>query len=77
MYKRQIPAWDGKEDPAPPEGLGDINGGGSVNVLDVIMLANRIAGETQPNPETEDINGDGLVNVLDVINLANQISAGE
>lgn len=74
-----IPAWDGKEDPdpEPPEGLGDINGDGSVNVLDVIMLANRIAGGTQANPETEDINGDGLVNVLDVINLANQISAGE
>ena len=34
-----IPAWDGKEDPdpVPPEGLGDINGDGSVNVLDVIM----------------------------------------
>ena len=52
-------------------------GDGSVNVLDVIMLANRIAGGTQADPETEDINGDGLVNVLDVINLANQISTGE
>lgn len=45
----------------------DINGDGSVNILDIIMINNYWI-ETGPNGWIqEDINEDGIVNVLDII----------
>ena len=58
--------------------LGDLNGDGVINVLDVTALANQIAAsDTAGLEEVGDINGDGTVNVLDVTALANQISGIE
>ena len=49
--------------------LGDINGDGNLNVLDVVELINQIlSGE---NTTEGDINGDGGWNVLDIVALAN------
>ena len=43
----------------------DVNGDGTVNVLDLVIVANAI-GKDAP-----DINGDGTVNVLDLVAVAN------
>ena len=48
---------------APP--TADVNGDGTVNILDLVMVANAF-GEAAP-----DLNGDGVVNVLDLVLVAN------
>ena len=54
--------------------LGDTNSDGSLNVLDVVILANLvIAGEYI---QQADVNSDGLNNVLDVVALVNTIVTG-
>jgi hypothetical protein len=52
---------------------GDLNGAGTVNILDAIILSNAFLstpGSTNWNPNA-DINGDGVVNILDAILLSN------
>ncbi len=43
----------------------DVNGDGTINVLDLVVVANAI-GKKAP-----DVNGDGVVNVLDLVIVAN------
>ncbi|MDD9976023.1 MAG: leucine-rich repeat domain-containing protein [Candidatus Poribacteria bacterium] len=43
----------------------DVNGDGTVNVLDLVVVANAF-GKQQPDP-----NGDGVVNILDLVIIAN------
>ena len=43
----------------------DVNGDGTVNILDLVVVANAF-GEAAP-----DLNGDGTVNVLDLVIVAN------
>lgn len=51
--------------------LGDINGDGNLNILDVVELINQIlSGE---NTTEGDINGDGGNNILDVVALVNLV----
>jgi hypothetical protein len=50
----------------------DLNGDGSVNALDLQLLANAILG-LSPTSASYDLNGDGAVNVLDLQFLANVI----
>jgi hypothetical protein len=53
--------------------IGDLNGDGTVNILDAIVLSNSFGLSTgQPgfNPNA-DINGDGTVDILDAIILMN------
>jgi len=52
--------------------LGDLNGDGILNVLDIIIMVNMILG-VEPETALADLNGDGIVNVLDIINLVNLI----
>jgi hypothetical protein len=52
---------------------GDVNGDGTVNILDAIQLANSFLATPSSsnwNPNA-DINGDNVVNILDAIILAN------
>ena len=43
----------------------DVNGDGSVNILDLVAIANAFG------KETPDVNGDGTVNILDLVAVAN------
>ena len=54
--------------------LGDSNGDGVLNILDVVLLVNIIlaAGEA----DCADVNSDGTLNILDVVLLVNIILAG-
>ena len=47
----------------------DINGDGSINVLDLVDLLICFGLSAVPGCEAEDINGDGNVNVLDLVAL--------
>ena len=51
--------------------LGDINGDGFLNVIDIVITANMALADEYD--EIADINEDGLLNVLDVVTLVNII----
>ena len=51
---------------------GDLNGDGTLDVLDIVALVNIILSQEGNNP-LGDMNGDGELNVLDVVILANII----
>lgn len=58
---------------------GDVNGDGTVNILDAIKLAGAfgsVPGDSKWNPNA-DINGDGTVNILDAIKLAGNFGKSE
>ena len=61
-------------EPEVDETTGDINADGSINVLDVVILANAVL--TGENLPTGDITGDGVINVLDIVVLVNNILTG-
>ena len=52
----------------------DVNGDGSVNIVDLVLVAARygetITGSSFPNP---DVNGDGIVDIDDIILIANEL----
>ena len=51
--------------------LGDLDGNGTINILDVILLINMILNS---NPQDSgDINNDGSVDILDIVQLVNII----
>ena len=59
--------------------LGDLNGDGGWNVLDIVALANCVLAGNCPDLEyvcAADMNGDGGYNVLDIVALANCVLAG-
>jgi hypothetical protein len=58
--------------------LGDMNGDGGWNVLDIVALANCVLAsncDDQENGCAGDMNGDGGWNVLDIVGLANCVLA--
>tara|TARA_Y100001970_G_scaffold274087_1_gene373281 strand:- start:598 stop:1413 length:816 start_codon:yes stop_codon:yes gene_type:complete len=51
--------------------LGDINGDGGLNILDIVALIGYVFNDnTNPNA---DLNGDGTVNIVDVVMLVNLV----
>jgi hypothetical protein len=52
--------------------LGDLNGDGTLNILDIVVLANLILSGDNSNP-TGDLNQDGSYNILDIVILVNLI----
>jgi len=61
-----------------PCNLGDLNGDGGYNVLDIVTLANCVLAEncaSLDNGCAGDLNGDGGYNVLDIVTLANCVLA--
>ncbi|MBC8312380.1 MAG: hypothetical protein H8E72_08735 [Candidatus Marinimicrobia bacterium] len=72
-YKLPQDAPDGNY--CPTQGtLGDLNGDGVINILDIISTVNIILG-TQPFNPLGDLNGDGGINILDVVSIVNIILA--
>ena len=55
--------------------LGDVNGDGLVNVMDVTAVINHILGMTPDNfnMQAADVNSDGNINVMDVTGIINKI----
>lgn len=63
--------------PASAATRGDVNGDGSINVLDAILLYNSVAGSeslTEEQAADGDVNGDGTANVLDAIIIYQYVS---
>ena len=52
--------------------VGNINGDGFIDILDVVLLANFILDENNIT-DCADINNDGDVNILDIVQLVNII----
>ena len=54
---------------------GDLNSDDTINILDIIVLANLILGDSITNEELQnaDLNNDNMLNILDIIILANII----
>ena len=51
----------------------DVNGDGSVNVLDLVLISINF-GKTGQNPA--DVNGDGIVNIVDLVKVASAMGEG-
>ena len=51
--------------------VGDVNGDGTINVQDIILVVNMIL--SSDTSSSGDINADGVINVLDVVQLVNLI----
>ena len=61
-------------EPEVDEMIGDINSDGSVNILDVVLLANAVlTGDYLPEGDNND---DGMNNVLDIVAMVNIILDG-
>ena len=69
-YDEGVPAESALGTPGYPQAslVGDVNGDGTVNILDLVSVASRF-GETAA-PEA-DVNGDGTVNTEDLVAVAN------
>ena len=53
---------------------GDVTGDGTLNILDIVQVANYILGTSTPAyPCAADMNADGNGNILDIVQLANAI----
>lgn len=64
-------------DPKPRYAIGDINGDGSINIIDITACVSAASGYTlDPDryPGIADINGDGTVNIVDITTLVSLAS---
>ena len=59
--------WYGASEMLPEPLVGDVNGDGRVNVLDMIRIGMHWGETGSPGWIPEDVNQDGVINVLDMI----------
>ena len=55
--------------------IGDVNGDGVVNILDLVKVAAKFGQSVREAPE--DVNGDGVVNIIDLVTVAAALGTGE
>jgi hypothetical protein len=48
--------------------IGDVNGDGNLDVMDVVLVADMVLGFSEPD-SNGDVNGDALLNVLDIVDM--------
>ena len=67
------PRVEGGEITEPPELTADVNGDGTVNIQDLVLVASSFgkAGQT-----AADVNGDGVVNIADLVLVAGGLNTG-
>lgn len=56
--------------------LGDLDGNGTVELSDVVLLLDKVTANEKVDNDAGDINGDGTVNLNDVVQLLDQVTAG-
>ena len=66
----QATGGDPPPQPAPQLDLADVNGDGTVNILDLVLIASSFG---QTGETAADLNGDGVVNILDLVLAAGAI----
>jgi hypothetical protein len=77
-YHVYLDCGDNCEDDGCSNAAGDVNDDGSVNILDIVALANAVLGGSLADcgAEAGDINGDGQLNILDIVQIASVILGG-
>ena len=56
---------------------GDLDGNGSLNILDIIQLVSMVLGNSDPDLIIGDMNGDGGLNILDIVVLVDAVLTDE
>jgi hypothetical protein len=77
-YHVYLDCGDNCDDEGCTNAAGDVNEDGTVNILDIVSLANYILGGSLSDcgMEGADMNGDGTVNILDIVAVVNVILGG-
>ena len=77
-YHVFLDCGDNCEDDSCTNDSGDVNEDGTINILDIVQVANAVLGGSLSDCGTEaaDINGDGMINILDIVQIANIILGG-
>jgi hypothetical protein len=77
-YHVYLDCGDNCDDTGCTNAAGDVNEDGTVNILDIVSLANYILGGSLSDCGLEgaDMNGDGTVNILDIVAVVNVILGG-
>ena len=69
-----------QEAPDPDVLLGDVNGDGVIDILDLVMLSRVLAGLDSTNASgrlASDLNGDGVIDILDLVLLSRRLAGLE
>uniref|UniRef100_UPI000B1ADC71 dockerin type I domain-containing protein n=2 Tax=Pelagibacter ubique TaxID=198252 RepID=UPI000B1ADC71 len=75
-YRVYLDCGDNCDDEGCTNAAGDVNEDGTVNILDIVQVANYIlvGGNLEGcGLEAADVNGDGFINILDIVQIANAI----
>ena len=74
-YHVFLDCGDNCEDDSCTNDSGDVNEDGTINILDIVQVANAVLGGSLSDCgiEAADINGDGMINILDIVQIANII----
>jgi hypothetical protein len=77
-YHVYLDCGDNCDDEGCTNDAGDVNEDGTVNILDIVSLANYILGGELADcgMESADMNADGQVNILDIVAVVNVILGG-